>query len=202
MDWTWIIVWTIFGLACLFTVSVLLMVVNKKGSDVSTNASGARTPLPAPKKGHGWVWILSIVVVVGFLVWWLVGKLSSGKTSPASQTGSGISIVQPPEKWVAIWSLPVGEYDNGQNEVTIEARIVENDETKLWFDTVFEYNGATRVARHFLTRVGDRFDGTWYQDVPSDSGTLYLKRVAEYTWVGQETDRKGNRAPYTLIRQK
>lgn len=136
-------------------------------------------------------WVITIIViaiVAYFGIKWFHGR------SPGS---AGTSY----EVWTFHWSLPPGEYSRSRNEETLRVRIVENTSESLWFDAMYNYQGRTETCRHQLNKCGGdkRMVGSWTQDRPEDGGTIYLDKVGEQ-WVGQSTDKAGNRYPCSLNR--
>jgi hypothetical protein len=126
---------------------------------------------------HG-LWIAALVLILLAMIF----GPSVYRSINSSMTGTG-------DQWVFSWNLPPGQYDRGLNSDTLEVRIERNDSESLWFDTPYTLNGSTELGHYFLHKSGDQFSGSWSQNQPKDGGSIYLRKVGEYMWVGQCTDR-------------
>lgn len=147
------------------------------------------------KKGLSPWWLLVVVVIAVVLTWgfstsW--GK-STAVTIPAASTG--MQAVQPKEEWVFEWSTSSNE---GR---TFEAKIDKCDSESLWFSTPYSCGGTVRIATYMLTKSGENYSGSWSQNSPKDSGTLFLKKDGYQRYVGQITDAEKTTAVITLKRK-
>ncbi len=152
------------------------------------------------RKLLSWTFGIIVLVVICVFIW---NHIPSKQTSPLpTQTQTtNLGATKAPEEWVFTWSLPPGQADRGLNSNTLEAKIERNDSTSLWFSVLFTYKGKTEISHQYLTKSGDCYKGSWSQNNPIDGGSIYMNKVGEKIWVGQQTDRSGRLFACTLKRK-
>jgi len=138
----------------------------------------------------GWTALVVVVMtIIGFgILWWRMPA-----SVPRASTAS--TMVQPVERWVCEWRTSPNE------SRTFEAKIDKCDSESLWFSTPYMCGGTMKMATYMLAKSGDSFAGSWSQNSPKDSGTLFLKKDGNQRYIGQITDEKNKTAIITLERK-
>lgn len=139
----------------------------------------------------GWTALVVVIMtVIGIgILWWR----SPPKVPKAPITGT--QTVLPAEEWVFEWSTSPNK---GR---PFEVKIDKLDSESLWFTTPYMCGETMRIATYILTKSGDGFTGSWSQNYPKDSGTLFLKEDGYQRYLGQITDAENKTAVITLRRK-
>lgn len=146
-----------------------------------------------------------LLCFVGLLLFKLVifGIYHQYKEKPTTTaTSSGITVVQPKERWEFTWRLPPGQTSIGRNSHTMEVEITKSDNDSLWAVLHDQNNGVdVSVGGLRLSKVNGDLIGTWTNYLSDDGGKCYLYKEANGLWSGQEELKNGRRTYCTLKRK-
>ncbi len=170
-------------------------VLRKKWLAKQTTPTPSGTPTPSPSKGIGWGVMITLLVVVGLIVWGLTSLATKKSTPPPRPaTTSGILVVQPKEEWVFSQVC-----ENGK-ERTFEVEVTKEEAGLLHIVVQQECGGrkTNMGGLKLTTTASGGWTGTWVNYRDGDHGNVDLRKIIDNVWYGDYKLQDGTTRPCGL----